>query len=325
MISLRMNRVGEVLGFLRESPGYVSGDYISSKLNLSRTAVWKYINQLKQMGYSFDTLKGKGYSLRSAPDRLYPWEIERHLHTSLIGRTIAYKDSVESTNGLAFSMALADAAEGTCVVAETQKAGKGRLKRKWFSPYGKNLYLSVILHPRLHPARVYPITFLSSVAVHDTLTELGLKPALKWPNDVLVNGRKLCGTLLELSTEADLVRFVIVGIGLNINMRRGDFDEEISPKATSMLIEMKNPFERAKVCGMLLDNLEAYYDMLSKDGMAKLCRVWEERAQIKGVRMEVVQMANVVRGVAEGVDEDGALLLNDNGTIRKIIVGDVTF
>ena len=210
-------------------------------------------------------------------------------------------------------------------MAETQKAGKGRLQRKWFSPYGKNLYLSVILHPRLHPSRVYPITFLSSLAAYDTLTEFGLKPALKWPNDVLVNGRKLCGTLLELSTEADMVRFVIVGIGLNMNMRQGDFDEEISPKATSMLLETKNLFERAKVCGMLLDNLEAYYDMLSKGGMAKICRAWEERAQIKGVQMEVVQMDKVVRGVAEGIDKDGALLLNENGTIRKIIAGDVTF
>jgi len=320
-----MNRIGEVLGFLREGPAYVSGDYISSRLALSRTAVWKYIHQLQQMGYSVDTTKGKGYSLRSAPDRLYPWEIARHLHTASMGRTLEYRESVDSTNALAFSLALAGAAEGTCVVAEAQDAGKGRLRRTWFSPYGKNLYLSVILRPGLHPARVYPITFLSSLAVYDTLTALGLRPALKWPNDVLVNGMKLCGTLIELSTEAELVSFVVVGIGLNINMTREELDEEIRAKATSMLIETKNHFERAKVCGMLLDNLEAHYDVLRKDGVVELCRTWEERAQIKGVQMEVVQMADVVRGTAEGIDEDGALLLNDNGTIRKIIAGDVSF
>ncbi len=320
-----MNRIGEVLGFLREGPAYVSGDYISSKLDLSRTAVWKYINQLKEMGYSVDTIKGKGYSLSAAPDRLYPWEIARHLHTVSVGRIIEYRDSVDSTNTLAFQMALANATEGTCVVAEAQDAGRGRLRRSWFSPHGKNLYLSVILRPGLHPARVYPITFLSSLAVYDTLSALGLRPTLKWPNDVLVNGMKLCGTLIELSTEAELVSFVIIGIGLNINMSSDELNEEIRAKATSMLMETKNHFERAKVCGMLLDNLEKHYDTLRKDGIAALCRIWELRARIKGVQMEVVQMAHVVRGIAEGIDEDGALLLNDNGKIRKIIAGDVSF
>ncbi len=320
-----MNRIGQVLGFLRASPDYVSGDYVSSQLKLSRTAVWKYINQLKQMGYTFDTLKGKGYSLRSTPDRLYPWEIERYLHTGSLGRVIEYRDTVDSTNDRAFDMALAGAAEGTCVVAETQRAGRGRLRRKWVSPYGKNLYLSLVLRPQLHPSLVYPITFLSSLAVYDTLTGLGLGPTLKWPNDVLVNGRKICGTLLELSTEADLVRFVVVGIGLNINMKKGDIGEDIRSKATSILIETKIPFERARICGMLLDSFETYYNMLRNDGVTKLCRAWEQRAHIKGMRLEVVQTDRVVSGIAEGIGEDGALLLNDNGTIRKVIAGDVTF
>ena len=320
-----MNRIGEILSFLREKEEYVSGDYISSHLGLTRTAVWKYVKQLREMGYTIDSLKGKGYGLRAAPDRLYPWEVERYIRTEFMGRNIHYKESIDSTNGLAYQLALADADEGTCVVAETQKAGKGRLQRKWFSPYGKNLYLSVVLRPSLHPSSVYPVTFLSSLAVYDTLLLFGLKPALKWPNDVLVNGKKICGTLLELSTEADLVRFVIVGIGLNVNMRKGEMPDDIRSKATSMLIETKIVYERARVCGMLLNNIETYYDLLRNHGPVKLVRAWEEKAEIKGKSLEITQQGEVFRGVAKGIGDDGALLLSDHGKVRRVIAGDVSF
>ncbi len=320
-----MNRVGEVLHFLREDGDYISGDYISSRLGLTRTAVWKYVKQLRHMGYDVETLKGKGYSLRQAPDRLYPWEIERYLSTRYMGRNIHYEDSIDSTNALAYRLALADAKEGTCVVAETQGAGKGRLQRKWFSPYAKNLYLSVILRPSLHPSLVYPITFLSSLAVLDTLLQLGLKPTLKWPNDVLVDGRKICGTLLELSTEADLVRFVIIGIGFNVNMGREEMPDDIQSKATSLFLETRIIFERARICGMLLNNLETHYDLLMKDGSASLVRTWEDKANIKGKYLEVTQQGSLFKGIAEGVGEDGALLLSDNGKVQRIIAGDVTF
>jgi BirA family biotin operon repressor/biotin-[acetyl-CoA-carboxylase] ligase len=320
-----VNRIGEILSFLREKEEYVSGDYVSSQLGLTRTAVWKYVKQLREMGYTIDTLKGKGYGLRTVPDRLYPWEVDRHLRTEFMGRNIRYKESVDSTNGLAYRFALADTVEGTCVVAEAQKAGKGRLQRKWFSPYGKNIYLSVVLRPGLHPSSVYPITFLSSLAVYDTLLHSGLTPALKWPNDVLVNEKKICGTLLELSTEADLVRFVIVGIGLNVNMRKGEMADDIRSRATSMLIETKIVYERAKVCGMLLNNIETYYDLLRKDGPVKLVRVWEERAGIKGKFIEITQQGEVFRGVVDGIGDDGALLLSDHGEVRKVIAGDVSF
>ena len=198
-----MNRVGEILSFLRENKEYVSGDYVSGRLGLTRTAVWKYVNQLRQMGYTIQTLKGKGYSLRAVPDRLYPWEVDRYLHTASMGRQIHYNESIDSTNGLAFQLALADAAEGTCVVAEAQQAGKGRLQRKWFSPYRKNLYLSVVLRPKLHPSSVYPISFLSSLAAHDTLVDLGLQPTLKWPNDVLVNEAVLPAVIERVTPEIE--------------------------------------------------------------------------------------------------------------------------
>ncbi len=318
-----MNRTREILGFLRQSSDFVSGDYMAAQLDITRTAVWKCLRQLEQMGYAFEKLKGKGYRLHVVPDRLYPWEIERWLQGASIGKTIIYKENIDSTNALAFRLALGGCEEGTCVVAETQSAGKGRLQRKWHSPYAKNVYMSVVLKPDLHPSRVYPLTFISSLAVYDTLVALGVKPRLKWPNDVLIDMKKICGTLIELSTEADSVRFVVVGIGFNVNMTRAEMDTEIKDKATSLFIETKNRFERARICGMLLGTLEGYYRILRTDGVDEICRLWEERAKTKGSYMEITQMDKTYKGISRGIDKDGAILLEQDGHVTRVIAGDV--
>ncbi len=311
---------------MREGSGYVSGDLIASRLSISRTAVWKILQQLGRMGYVVEKLKGKGYRLTGAPDRLYPWEVERYLETQFVGREIIYKDSVGSTNDVAFDLARAGCREGTCVIAETQDNGRGRLRRSWRSPYGKNIYASAVLRPAVHPSEVSPLTFISCLAAFDALRSMGLAPTLKWPNDVLVNGRKVCGTLIELSVEPDAVRFVVIGIGLNVNMDDTDMDEEIKGKATSLFHETRNCFERARVCGMLLNNLEKYYEVVKGRGVGEICRLWEERANIRGVPMEIVQMDRVYRGVSEGIGRDGAMLLREeNGMVTKVIAGDVSF
>jgi BirA family biotin operon repressor/biotin-[acetyl-CoA-carboxylase] ligase len=319
-----MNRAAEVLAYLRGGGNYVSGVSIAARMNVTRTAVWKVLRQLEQMGYTFSKVKGRGYRIISTPDRLYPWEIEYRLTTAFVGREIVYQNSIDSTNALAFRLALAGCKEGVCVITESQSAGKGRLDRKWHSPYGKNLYLSVVLKPDIHPSQIYPLTFISSLAAYDTLKEAGVEPRLKWPNDVLVGGRKICGTLIELSTEADTVRFVVIGIGFNVNMGESDMDAEIRSKATSLLLETKNRFERTSICGMLLDSLEKYYEVVRQQGTDEICRLWEERAKIRGVYMEINQMDRVYRGISEGIDKDGAVLLRQNGTVVRVIAGDVT-
>jgi BirA family transcriptional regulator, biotin operon repressor / biotin---[acetyl-CoA-carboxylase] ligase len=319
-----MDRIGEILAFLREVQDYVSGDFISAKLGISRTAIWKHIHQLERFGYDIVKLKGKGYKLIKAPDRLYAWEIGRHLDTAFLGKEIVYRENIDSTNSLAFRLALEGAPEGTCVVAEAQKTGRGRLNRAWFSPAGKNLYMSAILKPGVHPSRVYPITFISSLAVSDAILSVaGLEATLKWPNDVLVNGKKICGTLLELSIETDAVRFVVVGTGLNINMK--DLDEGIKEKATSLYLETKKVYERSSVCGILLSNLEKYYLLFRDKGEKEICRIWEERAKVKGKYLEINQMGQVYKGISEGIDDSGAMLLNIEGQTKKIIAGDVNF
>jgi BirA family biotin operon repressor/biotin-[acetyl-CoA-carboxylase] ligase len=299
---------------------------MSGNMGISRTAVWKHINHLGQLGYTISKLKGTGYCLVATPDKLYSWEIEQHLTTEVIGKKIIYKDVVDSTNTYAFSLALGGEAEGTCIIAETQKTGKGRLGRKWFSPVGKNLYMSIVLRPPIPPSSVYPITFLSSLAVYDTITAItDVEPILKWPNDVLIAGRKVCGTLLELSTEADMVRFVIVGIGLNINMGEHEIDEEIKDKATSLLVQTKKAFERSMVCGILLTNLERYYNIFREKGSEEISLIWENRAKIKGKYLEITQMGESFKGISQGIDRDGAMLLDVDGKTKKIIAGDVSF
>ncbi len=319
-----MNRAGAILAFLRGSEHYVSGDLIASRLGITRTAVWKCLKQLERMGYAFEKLKGMGYRLLSTPDKLYPWEIERSLETTFIGRELVYKDSLDSTNALAFRLALDGCKEGTCVVSESQRAGRGRLQRQWYSPHGKNLYVSIVLRPQVTPTRVYPLSFISSLAAFDTIETAGVEPRLKWPNDVLIGSRKVCGTLIELSTEPDKVRFVVVGIGLNINMDRVDMDPAIADKATSLLMETKNLFERTAICGILLNSLEKYYEVARQQGLERICDLWEERAKVRGTYMEIKQMDNVYRGISEGIDKDGAILLRENGVVTRVIAGDVT-
>jgi BirA family biotin operon repressor/biotin-[acetyl-CoA-carboxylase] ligase len=321
-----MDNLGEVLKELRGASGFISGDHIAGKLHVSRTAVWKYMNQLERYGYDIDKSKGKGYRLLGSPDKLYAWEIDRYRASAAIGAKIIHRDNLDSTNIFAFAQAMSGEPEGTCVVAESQNKGKGRLGRKWSSPDGRNIYLSVILRPMVHPSNVYPITFLSSLAVSDTIEQLtDLRPALKWPNDVLVGQRKISGTLIELSTEADMVRFVVIGIGLNVNLELKDMDREIKAKATSLLIETKKTFERPRVCGILLSNLERYYGVFKTDGPRAICDIWEEKAQIRGKYLEINQMGEVYAGQAKGIDRDGAILLDINGTTKKILAGDVNF
>jgi BirA family transcriptional regulator, biotin operon repressor / biotin---[acetyl-CoA-carboxylase] ligase len=321
-----MDRSRDVLAFFSDSDGFVSGDRIASALSVSRTAIWKCVSHLEKLGYEIEKVKGKGYRLLKRPEKPFPWEIEPFLDTEWLGRKIIFKDAVDSTNSYAYRLALDGEPEGTCVLADAQRTGRGRLNRQWFAPPGKNLYLSIILRPSVHPSKVSPITFLSSLAVYDAVATItGRAPTLKWPNDVLINGRKICGTLLELSTEADRTNFVVVGIGLNVNMRRTDLRDDIREKATSLLMESRKSFERARVCAILLSGFERYYRLFRNGGGREILDLWEQRAGVKGKEIEIVQMDERYHGVAEGIDGDGAMLLNTGGVVKRVLAGDVTF
>ncbi len=230
----------EILQLLRESPSsFLSGEEISRRCGVTRTAVWKRIKHLRTLGYKIEASTRTGYRLIRSPDLLTPSEVRPLLGTKWLGRTIHHFHLIDSTNSKAYELALNGAEEGEVVIAETQKKGRGRLGRQWFSPLFSNLYLSVILRPEIPPYQASLVTLMAAVATADAIQKFsGLEPLIKWPNDVLLRAKKVAGLLNEIHSEMDRIHFVILGIGVNLNTDRKMFSKEIREGATSLKIEM---------------------------------------------------------------------------------------
>src|SRR5919198_2054958 len=250
-----------VLAFLAEAGDeFVSGEAISDKLGLSRAAVWKHVEALRAQGYRIDAVPARGYRLAGIPDRLGALELRPLLNTHDLGQVVHWHDEVGSTNDLAKALADDGAAHGEVVVAEAQSAGRGRRGRSWPSPPGRNLYLSAVLRPDLPPARAPELTLVASVALCQAVRQADVAASIKWPNDLLVGGRKLGGILLEMAAEPDQIQWVVLGIGVNVNGRPEDFPEEVRPIATSMAIERGRPVPRALFAGAALTAIEEWLD-----------------------------------------------------------------
>lgn len=304
---------------------FVSGEEISHALAVSRTAVWKQVRALREIGYVIEAVPSRGYRLLSAPDTLLAAELQADLGTRLIGRQIVSLGEVDSTNLRAAELAEQGAAEGTVVIAECQTRGKGRLGRSWASPSGVNLYLSVLLRPAILPWDAPQLTFLSAVAVARTIAELpGLDPEVKWPNDLLLNGRKVAGLLNEMRAETEGVHHVVLGIGVNLNMGPDQFPADLRYPATSLAIESGSPVSRSDFARRLLRHLDTLYHLYLEQGFGPLRQAWEGFFRLKGRIVEVDCQERVIRGTVAGIDEEGALLVQaaDGGT-ERILAGDV--
>lgn len=262
-----------------------------------------------------------------AATKLEPATLRRSLQTRHLGRQITYYEQASSTNALAHALARAGCAEGEVVIAESQTGGRGRLGRSWDSPAGKNLYLSLVLRPDMSPGEAAQLTLLAAVAVADTLRGLvpqGLR--IKWPNDVLLNGRKVSGILSELATEQDRVDFVVMGIGVNLNYRRHAMPAEIRKIATSVLEESGREVDRKAFTKTLLENVEQRYLQVCASGFEAVAQQWNEYAQIEGqwMRAKVIGQGDVI-GRARGLDPNGFLLLEDaEGILKTVLSGDVS-
>ncbi len=318
----------EILGLLREQPfAFLSGEEISRRLMISRTAVWKRVRHLRTLGYEIEALTRSGYRFIRSPDLLLPSEIKPLLTTKSIGQTIHYFDSIDSTNSKAYQLALAGAKEGEVVIAESQGKGKGRLGRRWISPPFLNLYLSVILRPKIPPYRASLITLMAAVATADAIRNYsGLLPRIKWPNDILLKDRKVAGLLNEIHSETDRIHFVILGIGMNLNMEGKTFPKEIRSLATSLKQEMGQAISRKAFLQALLVELERWYGVFLKEGGAAILEAWRDRARIRGKRVKVTSFGETLSGIAVDVDPDGALILETrDGNQRRIVAGDVVY
>ncbi|HKZ16107.1 MAG TPA: biotin--[acetyl-CoA-carboxylase] ligase [Geobacteraceae bacterium] len=316
----------KIIGLFRKYPGkIVSGEELGTALNISRTAVWKHIKTLQELGFRIEAVPSQGYRLLSSPDILIAEEITSGLTTGRIGKKIICFRKTDSTNQIAFKLAEQEAEEGTVVIAEEQSHGKGRLGRHWESPYGVNLYCSIILRPPILPAQAAQFTFLSAVAVAKAIeTTTSLTPRIKWPNDVLVNGMKVSGMLNEMSAETEKINFIVLGIGVNINMRREQFPKELRHPASSLYLESGKPVDRTEFTRTLLTDFDFLYEDYLRRGVSSVKEQLLARSAFMGKKVKVSFHDRESFGIAAGLDDDGALLLQlSDGKIEKVLAGDV--
>ncbi len=314
-----------ILELFRERGGVISGAELSGILNVSRTAVWKHISGLRRLGYRIEARHARGYRLLEVPDVLTPAAISEGLTSELIGRRVVWLAETGSTNVEASRLAEEGAAEGTVVVAETQHQGKGRLGRNWHSPPGVNLYCSVVLRPQILPVAAFQLTFLSAVAVARAIeAESSLQPLIKWPNDILVNGKKVAGLLNEMSAETERVNHVILGIGVNLNMRKEQFPSDLRNPATSLFMEAGHEVNRLLFLRNLLEALDSLYAIYLREGYKPVRDEWVTRCGMIGRRVAVGGLADHLEGVATGIDDNGALLVvRAGGVVARVLAGDV--
>lgn len=313
-----------VLAFLAEAgQEYVSGEAISDKLGLTRTAVWKHVNGLRAQGYRIEAVPTRGYRLVEIPDRLTPLELRPLLGTNDLGQVLHCFEELDSTNDYAKALAEEGAVHGAVVIAERQTAGRGRRGRRWTSPARQNLYLSAVLRPQLPLQRSAELTLTAAVAICDAVRGAGVEATIKWPNDILAGGKKLAGILTEMGTEAQVILWVVVGIGVNLNVDPAAFPEELKGMATSISAERGQPVPRALFTAALLTHLEEWLDQHATEGFEPIRRAWCERSDMLGQRVAVRIDDREVEGLAETIDESGALLVRTSDRLERILAGDV--
>ncbi|MGM0471478.1 MAG: biotin--[acetyl-CoA-carboxylase] ligase [Bacillota bacterium] len=322
--SKRKQQVLELL--YQHQAEYISGEELSQQLDVSRTTIWKYIQALRQQGYVIDSSSKLGYSLIKAPDILSPEEIKKDLQTKILGSEIIYHDQIDnSTNALAKDRARAGGQEGTIVIAREQLQGKGRLGRAYCCPPG-GIWFSVILRPNLNPTAASQLSFVAAVAIAQTIDEITtLEPGIKWPNDILVNSKKIAGILTEMSAEIDQINHLILGLGINLNLDLEQFSSELAAKATSIQIELGHPVVKLDFFLKLLTYLEREYIKLQEEGFAAVLKTWRNYNITLNRQITVQHNDQQLEGQAVDIDDQGHLLLKtQQGEIKKLVAGDVT-
>jgi len=317
---------GNILKYLREKE-YISGEILAQKLGISRVAVWKQIQRLKDMGYEIIAGQNLGYCLASRPDLLIPQEIQRGLFTKYIGKEVYYFSELKSTNIIAKEKASHKAEginEGALIIAERQSAGKGRLGREWFSPTG-GIWLSIILYPQLSPSYISRITLMAAVAVVKAIKICTqIESQIKWPNDILINEKKVCGILTEMSAEPDIINWVVVGIGININIEHQEFPEDIQENAISLKEVFGKEISRVKMVQIFLQEFEKYYENLNRRKFSSILKEWKLYSHTLRRKIKVDMGERIITGEAVEINEEGALILKkEDGKLVKIISGTI--
>ncbi|WP_044336372.1 biotin--[acetyl-CoA-carboxylase] ligase [Rossellomorea aquimaris] len=304
---------------------FLSGQALADIAGCSRTAIWKHIEELRKEGFVLEAVRKKGYRIIETPDSVTESKIRLGLQTKTLGRVIHYEESVQSTQRIAHVLAGDGAAEGTLVVADEQTAGRGRLMREWHSSKGTGIWMSLILKPLLPPQKAPQFTLITAVAVVQAIEEVtDLHPQIKWPNDILIDGKKVTGILTELQAESDKINSIIIGIGMNVNHTREHFPDELQTIATSLAIEQGNTLSRSEMVQKVLERIEALYSIYMKEGFTPIKLLWESYAISIGKKIRARTINGTIEGKALGITDEGVLKIEDStGTVHQIYSADI--
>ena len=317
-----------IVEMLKKAGGdFVSGESIAGKLKISRTAVWKHIQKLRDSGYEIISRERCGYQLKDAPDLLLPDEIQIGLDTEIIGKEMHYYPSVNSTNREAKALAYHGASDGTIVVAEEQGNGKGRLDRNFYSPRGKGIWFSIILRPKFLPHDAPKCTLMAAVAVAEAMKRFNLKAEIKWPNDIMFDGRKIVGILTEITGELGKITYIVVGIGINVNISREEFPEEIRDVAASLSEMNGEDLSRAEFFRAVLEEFDKLYREVNESGFDKIIERWKEYNITLGKDIRVISASDggeTFNGKAVDLNSEGALIVETERGLRTVYAGDVS-
>jgi BirA family transcriptional regulator, biotin operon repressor / biotin---[acetyl-CoA-carboxylase] ligase len=309
----------EILRLLRSADGYISGQELCNRFGVSRTAVWKAINQLKEAGYEIEAQQNKGYRLMAAPDLMTEAEIKSLMHTDWVAKEVLYFDTIDSTNTKAQELAEKGYQSGTLVVADKQESGKGRRGRSWVSPSGTGIFMTLMIKPDINPNNASMLTLVAALAVAKAITSVtGEEAMIKWPNDIVVNGKKVCGILTEMNAQFDYINHIVVGIGINVHNE--SFPEEISQMASSLMIEAGGKrFHRAQIIAETMSYFEQYYDtFLKTQDLSALVREYDELLVNRNKSVRVLDPKEPFDGKAMGITPKGELIV-DTWESRKLV------
>ena len=315
----------EILRLLKENDAYISGQQLCEHFHVSRTAVWKVIEQLKKEGYQIEAVRNKGYRLIDSPDVMSRAEIESLMNTTWAGKKVVYYDETDSTNNQAKAYGEKGEAHGTLFVADMQAAGKGRRGRVWVSPAGSSIYMTILLHPDVLPTKAPQLTLVMAMAVAEGIRKVtGLETKIKWPNDVIVNGRKVCGILTEMSTEIDYINYVVIGDGINVNQET--FPEEIRDTATSLKIETGSSVRRSVLIATIMECFEQFYEVfMTTEDLSGLQERYNAMLVNLGREVRVLEPGNEYEAHALGINRTGELIVRTvDGQEKEIYAGEVS-
>lgn len=316
----------QILNLLKQAgDNFLSGEYLAETLNVSRTAIWKHIKALRDSGYDIESVPRNGYRLLHSPDLLSAEEVKNSLSTKILGSDIKYFTTTDSTNNQAKKLALNGAVDGTIVISEEQNGGRGRLSRSFFCPKYKGIWFSVILRPDFLPQEAPKCTLLAAVAVTKAIYDVtGVKVGIKWPNDILYNGKKLVGILTEMSAEMERINYIVLGIGIDVNISVEETPEDIRDIMTSLSQITGKKVSRLELLNKLLYHLEQLYIMAQKQSFAPILDEWRKYSITLNQEIKVISGNDVTYGEAVDIDDDGALLVKINGQIKRVLAGDVS-